>query len=157
MLKKFFLLACTFGIQLTAFAQNGANNMPPEYWDPNYHKIIPDKVIEIGGPLLFLFMLANLLVTILKNRAEHQLKIKMLDRGVSEETLIQMFKENNAIARFQPLKWCLFSFAFAIALIIIHLNRAYLLNQSGYLAVAIMLLCMSIAFFIYYRMLSNKS
>ncbi|HZV69495.1 MAG TPA: hypothetical protein VFG10_08125 [Saprospiraceae bacterium] len=43
-----------------------------------------------------------------------------------------------------------------VSFLIIHVLRDYLMNQSGYLAVGIVLLCMSAAFLIYYRMLSNK-
>jgi len=155
MQKKFMLIICGLATSLITMAQTVTEQLPPGY-DPNTYKIIPDKVFEIGLPVLLIFLLANAVVTILKNRAEHQLKMKMIDKGLSEETLTGIFRESNMMARFQPLKWFLFSLALAIAFLIIHACRAYLINQSGYLAVAIVLLCMSAAFLIYYRILSAK-
>ena len=148
----------TIGVLLAnciCFAQDKVETHTLNY-DPEKLKIIPDKVFEFGIPLLFIFLLLNTVVSILKNRAENQLKLKMLEKEVSEETLIKIFKESNAIAKLQPLKWFLFSFAMAISLLIIHFGREFLVNQSGYLAVGIFLLFLSTAFYIYYRILQNK-
>lgn len=148
----------TIGVLLAnciCFAQDNIETHTLNY-DPEKLKIIPDKVFEFGIPLLFIFLLLNTVVSMLKNRAENQLKLKMLEKEVSEETLIKIFKESNAIAKLQPLKWFLFSFAMAISLLIIHFGREFLVNQSGYLAVGIFLLFLSTAFYIYYRILQNK-
>lgn len=137
------------------FGQDTVENHTLNY-DPDKLKIIPDKVFEFGIPLLLIFLLLNTLVSILKSRAEQQLKLKMIEKGVSDETLIKIFKESNAIAKLQPLKWFLFSIASAIALVAIHFSRNYLVNQSGYLAVGIFLLFLSAAFLIYYSILTRK-
>ena len=39
------------------------NTLP---YDPHLHKLIPDKVFEFGIPMLFLFLLLNTIVTVLK-------------------------------------------------------------------------------------------
>ena len=106
--------------------------------------------------MFFIFLLLNTLISILKNRAEQQLKLKIIEKGVSEETLVKIFKESNTIVKLQPLKWFLFSIATATALVTIHFSRNYLVNQSGYLAVGIFLLFISAAFLIYYNILSKK-
>ena len=126
------------------------------YYDPDKYKVIPDKVVEIGIPFLIIFLLLNTIVNILKNRAEHQLKVKMIEKGISETSLIAIFKESNAIAKLQPLKWFLFSLAMSISLLIIHFNKNYLINQSGYLAIGIILFFNSVAFLIYYYILAKK-
>ena len=51
-----------------------------------------------------------------KNKAENQLKLKMLEKNISEETIIKIFKESNAIVKLQPLKWFLFTLAMAASL-----------------------------------------
>ena len=145
-----FLLA-----NLLCFAQNNTEIHTLNY-DPDNLKIIPDRVFEFGIPLLFIFLLLNTLIAIIRNRAENQLKLKMIEKGISDETLVKIFKESNAIARLQPLKWFLFSIATATALVTIHFSRYYLINQSGYLAVGIFLLFLSAAFLIYYNILSKK-
>ena len=143
-------------LPLTAFCFAQDTTRATLNYDPERQKIIPDKVFEFGVPLFFIFLLLNTIVAILKNRAEHQLKLKIIEKDVPEETLIKIFKESNAIAKLQPLKWFLFTFAIAIALFIIHLCRNFLIDQSGYLAVGIFLLFISTAFFIYYNILSKK-
>ena len=153
--QKILAAAAAILLPAVSFAQEVSQQWQGR--DPHYEKIIPDKFFEIGLPLLFLYSLGHLIVSILKNRAENQLKIRMVDKGVSEETIVTLFKENNIINTLQPLKWGLFVLAIGVALIIIHINREYLRSQSGFLAVAIILIAMAIAFFIYYRILSLKS
>lgn len=155
MQKKILLTTGMFLIEALCFAQDKVETHTLNY-DPDRLKIIPDKVFEFGIPLLFIFLLLNTIVSILKNRAEHQLKLKMLEKGISDETLLKIFKESNVITKLQPLKWFLFSLASAVSLLAIHFSRNYLLNQSGYLAVGILLFFISIAFFIYYNILKNK-
>jgi hypothetical protein len=156
MFKKPFLITATtilfFGI---SNAQDTIVNNNLNY-DPHLHKLIPDKVYEFGIPILFLYLLLNTVVNILKNRADQQLKLKMLEKGVTENTLIQIFKESNVILTLQPLKYFLFCFSFGISLVIIHFCKDYLTNQSGYFAIGIVLLFTSVAFFIYYRILQSK-
>lgn len=125
-------------------------------YDPHLQKLIPDKVFEFGIPMLFLFLLLNTIVTVLKNRADQQLKLKMVEKGVIDETLIQVFKESNAVLKLQPLKYFLICSSLGISFIIIHFCKDFLVNQSGYFALGIILLFTSIAFLIYYRILQNK-
>ena len=154
MKNKIIMLVSLLPLTAFCFAQDTTRGTLN--YDPERLKIIPDKVFEFGVPLFFIFLLLNTVITILKNRAEHQLKLKIIEKDVPEETLIKIFKESNAIAKLQPLKWFLFTFAIAIALFIIHLCRNFLIDQSGYLAVGIFLLFISTAFFIYYNILSKK-
>ena len=136
-------------------AQDSVIRRTLEY-DPHKLKLIPDKVFEFGIPMLFLFLLLNTIVTVLKNRADQQLKLKMVDKGIADETLIQIFKESNAVSRLQPLKYFLLCASLGISFIIIHFFKDYLVNQSGYFALGIILLFTSIAFLIYYRILQSK-
>jgi hypothetical protein len=156
MKNKQYLLAISL-LMITAIcnAQDTIihNTLP---YDPHLHKLIPDKLFEFGIPILFLFLLLNTIVTVLKNRADQQLKLKMVEKGVTEETLIQIFKESNAVLKLQPLKYFLFCSSVGISFIIIHFCKDFLINQSGYFAIGIILLFTSIAFYIYYRILQNK-
>ena len=156
MIKKQYALSVAL-IMATAIcgAQDTIEHHTLTY-DPDKLKLIPDKVFEFGIPVLFLFLLLNTIVTILKNRADQQLKLKMVEKGIADETLIQIFKESNAILKLQPLKYFLFCSSLGISFIIIHFCKDYLINQSGYFAIGIILLFTSIAFFIYYRILQTK-
>lgn len=127
--------------------------------DPPAHQSIQDKVFEFGVPLLFLILLLNIVATVLKNRADHQLKLKMLEKGVSEETFIKIFKESDAISKLQPLKYFLICISIGIAFLIIHFSdeqKDYDLNQAGYFALGVILLLISGAFYFYYRILQKK-
>ncbi len=59
--------------------------------DPHYDKVIPDKVFEIGIPLLIIYLITNAIINIMRIRAENRLKEKAFDKGISEETLITLF------------------------------------------------------------------
>lgn len=146
------LSALTAGI---ARAQDMVTHTALSY-DPDQYKIIPDKVFEIGVPLLVVLIIVQMIGSMLKTRAEHRLKHQMISKGISEETLVKIFAAGNAVSALQPLKWSMLAFALALSLIIIHFSRAALTDQSGYLAVGIILLCLSAAFGIYYYALSKK-
>ena len=153
-MKRLVVLAPIF-IAVNAYSQEVVSRTLD--YDPERYKIIPDKVFEFGIPLLILFLILNTIVTILRNRAEHQLKMKMIDKGVSDDTLVKIFKESNAILKLQPLRWFIFSAAIAVACLTIHLLHSFLLGRSGYLPIAILLFFTSVAFLIYYRILQGKA
>jgi hypothetical protein len=145
-----FLMAGT-----TGFSQVVNRTLTNDY-DPDKHKIIPDKVFEIGLPLLFLFLIANTLVAILKNRAESKLKEKAIDKGISEATLIALFAEDKKLNRMVYVKWFLILAALGVSLIIIQLIGNYLKTNTGYLAIGIVTIFQSIAFIIYYQVIKNR-
>ena len=154
-MKKMLLSA---GAVLLMISMGCAQDNRPNIidYDPDKFKIVPDKVFEIGVPLLFLFLLLNVIVSVIKTRAANRLTERMIDKGISEDALIKIFKDQHAITKLQPLKWFLFTFATAAGSITLHLLRSYLINQSGYLAIGIILGFLSVAFLAYYRLLSKR-
>lgn len=126
------------------------NTLPPGY-DPDRDKIIPDKVFEIGLPLLFLFLLANAIVTIFKIRAENKLKEKVLDKQISESTLITLFSEDKSLVKYNYLKWFLILAALGISFIILPVTPG-----QGYMPLGIISLLLSFAFLAYYLIIRNK-
>ena len=148
--SKFILLFLTLVTAVPAFSQENG------IYDPEKHKIIPDKVFEIGLPMLFLFLIANTLVSIFKIKAENRLKEKALDKGISEPTLVSLFAEDKKLNNLTYLKWFLILAALGISLLIIHSFAAFLQAKSGYLALGIITLLQAIAFLIYYRILKNR-
>jgi len=153
--KKYAIAPLSLLVAFFCNAQDTIVNTTLVY-DPHQNKLIPDKVFEFGIPMILLVIILNTIVTVIKNRADQQLKLKMIEKPVSEETLVQVFKESNAISKLQPLKYFLFSAAVGVSFIIIHMCKDYLRNQSGYLAIGIVLVLTSIASYIYYRILQNK-
>ena len=125
-------------------------------YDPHQNKIIPDKIIEIGVPLLVIFLIATSIVNVLKARAENRLKEKALDKQLSDETLIALFSEDKAAKKYVYLKWFLVTAAVGVALIYLHIMAQFVKMQSGYLSLGVISICLSISFLIYYRIIRNK-
>ena len=119
-------------------------------------KIIPDKVFEFGVPLLLIFMVLNTIVSVFKIRAEGVLKQKALDKGISDGVLIELFREDKQMIKNTYLKWFLVLAAMGIALMYVHFLHQYVQMSSGYLALGIICLLVSIAFLIYYRIIRNQ-
>jgi hypothetical protein len=140
---------------LFSIAQDVNHTLPPGY-DPDHNKIIPDKVFEIGLPLLVLFMIANTISSIFKTRAENKLKEKALTGQLSEPTLVALFAEDKHLHKYVYLKWFLVLAAIGLSLVLIYFLFQLTGVRSGYLALGIISLFMSIAFLIYYRIIQNK-
>jgi hypothetical protein len=143
-------------IQNLAVAQDTVRLEYPKGYDPHYNKVIPDKVFEIGLPLLVLFLIASSIVSVFKVRAENRLKEKALDKQLSEATLIALFTQDKAMVKFDYLKWALILGSVGISLFLIQLLSNTYKFYSGYWGVGIMFIFLSAAFFIYYNILRKK-
>jgi hypothetical protein len=154
-MKLFFsrlvLFIISTGVACSAAAQERTIN-----YDPERNKIIPDKVFEIGLPLLVIILLANSLVTIFKIRAENRLKEKALDKNLSEATLVALFADNNIIERRLYLKWFIILLFLAFAFLGIYLMDRAFHVRSGFLATGLLCLFLSIGFLVYYRLISKN-
>lgn len=138
-------------------AQDTIHHVVPEGYDPHYDKIIPDGVFEIGIPLLFLFLLVNAIVSIFKIRAETRLKEKVLEKQVSDSTLITLLSVDKSLSKYSYLKWFLILEALGISfIVIILLSPNPSSPNQGYLSLGIISLLMSFAFLIYYVVISRK-
>ncbi|MCX6170392.1 MAG: hypothetical protein NTX65_13685 [Ignavibacteriales bacterium] len=154
-IKKKILLVTFAMISPVIYAQT-PGNVDNLVKNPDANKIIPDKFLEIGIPLLFLFLVFNIIVTVIKNREENKLKLRVLEKGVSEDTLIQLFKESNIIYKLQSLKMFLLSGALGAALLLIYLLRDVVAEPTGYLPLSIILIFISLAFYTYSAILNKN-
>src|SRR4030095_5335267 len=125
-------------------------------YEPGSHKAIPDKVFEFGIPVLLILLLVNALVSIFRIRAEARLKEKAIDKGISEPTLVDLFKEDRSLIKYGYLKWFLVLAALGVSLIYIHFLDQYVRISSGYLSLGMISLFVSIALLIYYRIIRKK-
>ena len=132
------------------------NDTPENRYDPDRNKIIPDKVFEIGLPLLFLFLIVNMVVSIFKVKAENRLKEKAIDKGMSEASLVALFGEDQRLSKLVYLKWFLILAALGSSLLIVYSFASFFEAKSGYLALGTIMLFQAIAFLIYYRILKNR-
>lgn len=153
-----FKIAATLGflfLTTASFAQEVVRTLPDGY-DPDKYKLIPDKVFEIGLPLLVIFLIANSIVNIFKIKAENRLKEKALDRQLSEETLVALFSQDKSLAKYVYLKWFLILAALGLSLVYLHLLAQFTGIQSAYLGLGMVAFFLSIAFFIYYRIIRKQ-
>lgn len=119
-------------------------------------KIIPDKIFEVGMVFLLVFIVTNAIITVFKVNADRRIKEKALDKGISEATLIELFRQDKNVAKNNYLKWFLILAALGVSLIYIHILDQYKLMSSAAISLGLISLCMSIAFFIYYRIIRNQ-
>jgi hypothetical protein len=127
------------------------------YNDPSRHQIIPDKAFELGVPLLLIILIINAVISVFKIRTEARLKEKALDKGISEPTLIELFRDDKTMMRNIILKWFLVLAFLGVALIYIHMLDQYVHMSSGYLALGSISLFVSIALLIYYRITRKQN
>lgn len=148
-----FSVACFSTI--TTFAQDTARTI--SYWEQRERdKILPDKVFEIGLPLLLIFLVVNTALSIFKIKAEARLKEKAMDKGISEATLVELFRDDKVMVRNTYLKWFLVLASLGIAFIYIHMLHQYVRMSSGFLALGLISLFLSLAFLIYYRITRRR-
>ncbi|MGB8191261.1 MAG: hypothetical protein WCF67_05035, partial [Chitinophagaceae bacterium] len=120
------------------------------------NKIIPDKVFEFGIPLLIIYLLSNTVVNIFRINAERKLKEKALDKQLSEATLVALFSEDKRMIKYAYIKWVLILAASGISLLLLYCLAELTGIRSGYLALGVIMLFLSIAFGVYYNIIKNK-
>jgi hypothetical protein len=152
---KVFLTALLLSTSLISFAQK-VTHILPEGYDPDKNKIIPDKVFEIGLPLLVLFVLANSIVSVFRIRAENRLKEKAFDKELSEATLVTLFAEDKNILKYSYLKWFLVLASLGLSFLFLYFLDQLTGTRSGYLAMGIITVFLSISFLIYYNIIKDK-
>lgn len=156
---KVIALSITFLASAALYAQDSTvqSAVTREFYEESLrNKIIPDKVFEVGVVLLLVFIVTNSVITVFKVNAERRLKEKALDKGISEPTLIELFRQDKNLVKNNYLKWFLILCSLGISLIYVHTLDQYVSMSSGYLSVGFIALFMSIAFLIYYRIIRKQ-
>jgi hypothetical protein len=105
-------------------------------------------MIIIPSALMLIFFIVML--AIYRIQASKQLKIKMIERGISEETLVQLFKTSTNETVFGALKW---------ALVLVGLGAGLAVSQSfdfGALSFGIVTIFAGLGFFIYYLIMKKR-
>ena len=154
-ISKITLLGGALLGSLVSVSQDVNRTLAPGY-DPHYDKILPDKIFEIGLPLVVLFIIANSISNIFKIRAENKLKEKALDRQLSEQTLVSLFSEDKKLFQSVFLKWFFILGAIGLSLIFIYFLFTITGIRSGYLALGIITTFMAFAFLAYYKSIQRK-
>lgn len=122
--------------------------------DPHQQKIIGDKWIEIGLPVLVIYLLVQSLLTVLKNNSDNRLKQMMIERGVSEETIREMMRTPAFDPPLQALKWALLLAGVGMGFLVIH----YVFYPPTFASLAgILALYVSASFTVYYLIIRKRT
>jgi hypothetical protein len=108
------------------------------------------KLFEIIVPSGILVIFFFVLMTIMQIQANKQLKIKMIEKGISEETLIKLFSVSGKESAHGALKWALLlgGVGFGLAG-----SQSY---EFGALSLGIVTMSAGLSFFIYYLIVRKK-
>ena len=112
--------------------------------------ISTSKLFSIMVPSGVLLVFFFVLMTIMQIQANKQLKIKMIEKGISEETLIKLFSTSGKESAQSALKWALVlgGIGFGLAG-----SQSY---EFGALSFGIVAMSAGLSFFIYYLIVRRK-
>jgi hypothetical protein len=112
--------------------------------------ISTSKLFSIMVPSGVLLVFFFVLMTIMQIQANKQLKIKMIEKGISEETLIKLFSVSGKESAQGALKWALLLGGVGVGLAG---SQAY---EFGALSLGIVAMSAGLSFFIYYLIVRKK-
>ncbi len=75
--------------------------------NPAYQHEIPDKVFEMGVPLVFIIMFFYTITAVLRIITENKTRQRLIDKGVSDEALKQMLVNGSTRMKTETRKWAL--------------------------------------------------
>ncbi len=127
------LLSCS---PLLAFAQEQ---------NPAYQHAIPDKVFELGIPLVTIIIIFYSIISLFRIVTDNRTRQRLIDKGVSDEALKQMLLNGNKRIPLEALKWGLILGFTGLALIVCSfIPFGYLTFATLFLGIAAGLLLFSL-------------
>jgi len=126
-----------------------ALNAQSLYEMPN-GKTFSRQLFEIPAMMLIFFFVIVFILTIIKLILDHRLKMKMIDKGVSDKVVEQFLKPNRKDVKSQAIKWFL-----VLAGIGVGLTFTSIFLPVGVHSVAIMAFSLGLSFFAYYTYLKS--
>lgn len=108
------------------------------------NNFIPDKYFEIIIVILVGWIAAAIIMSFVKALLDNRLKYKMIEKGVTEETIQQVLSPDRTEAKHNSFKWFLLLMGISLGIFI---SSVF---QFGTISIGIILFTTSISFFIYY-------
>lgn len=136
MKKLIFLVAIVF-IPALSNAQN-----PYKFTDGSS---VTRGLIDIPAMILVLYLVIMLIINIIRTIMDHRLKSKMIDKGVSENIVMQFLQPRNQDVKNQSIKWFLILTGIGAGLTMINFSL-----PIGIHSIAIMSFSIAASFFGYY-------
>ncbi|WP_315821601.1 DUF6249 domain-containing protein [Paraflavitalea speifideaquila] len=136
--------------QITIDSLRQAAHLLQDLYDRDKNKLIPDRVIEIGLPTALILIFFYVVLTIIRINANKALKIRMIEKGLPEETLKQLFTFSRTEPMFGALKWGLVLAGTGAGAVVAHFL------PFGLMTFGIITLFAALGFYIYYLLLKNS-
>ncbi|MEW6196973.1 MAG: DUF6249 domain-containing protein [Bacteroidota bacterium] len=108
------------------------------------NNFIPDKYFEIIIVILVGWIAAAIIMSFVKALLDNRLKYKMIEKGVTEETIQQVLSPDRTEAKHSSFKWFLLLMGISLGIFI---SSVF---QFGTISIGIILFTTSISFFIYH-------
>lgn len=108
------------------------------------------QLFEIPAMILIFYLVTVFILTIIKLILDHRLKMKMIDKGVSDKVAEQFLQPNKQDVKSQTIKWF-----FVLAGIGVGLTFTSIFLPVGVHSIAIMAFSLAISFIGYYTYLKR--
>jgi dolichol kinase len=141
-MKKVLLIIAAMFPVLVANAQT---------YDPDKHKIIPDKFIEVPIVILGIYLAATFILKIIKMILDNRLKYKLLEKGVSAEVIKEFLLPTAKDTKNEVLKWTTLFIGICVGLTI-----SYFFQPYGNHTIAIMAFTIAVSFLVYYNFIYSS-
>jgi 4-hydroxybenzoate polyprenyltransferase len=141
MKNKLIAFMITWALASSAYAQEV---------DPAYQHRVPDKVFELGIPVLLIISILYTITQLFRISADKKIKEKLIEKGISDETLILLTRNGNRRLRLEALKW---------GLILGYTGIAFLLSEFtvfGFMTFAFLFLGAAAALVTFYLVTKNE-
>jgi len=121
-------------------------------YDPDKHKIIPDKFIEIPIVIIGIYLAATFILKIIKIFLDNRLKYKLLEKGVSAEIIKEFLQPGPKDIKNEVLKWTTIFVGLCIGFTVSYFFRPY-----GNHTIVIMAFIIAVSLLVYYNFLYRSS
>lgn len=138
-MKKLLTILSLF-ITLSGNAQDSDNS---GQW------ILINKLIDIPALLFGIYLASAFIITLIKLILDHRLKHLMIEKGFSNDVIREILQSNNKNLRLEAIKWVVLFAGIGTGLFI-----AWFFKPFGLHTIAIMVLAVSVSFYIYYRLVN---
>ena len=126
-----------------------AGNAQSLYEMPN-GRTFSRQLFEIPSMMLIFYLITVFILTIIKLILDHRLKMKMIDKGVSDKLAEQFLQPNKKDDKIRTIKWF-----FVLAGIGVGLTLTSIFLPVGVHSVAIMAFSLALSFIGYYKYLKR--
>jgi hypothetical protein len=118
--------------------------------NPAYQRRVPDRVFEMGIPLLVILAFLYVIVLIFRIMSDNKMKARLIEKGISEDTIKLLVENGRRKLSLEAFKW---------GLIIGFCGIGLFINQYivfGFTSFAVLFMCNAAALITFYFTTKDK-